>query len=197
MDGPTSELAPSIDEDGETTTPARIAMAALERLIANQDPNVYSKDYAIVYRFCADIEIQINAVHSQSIGTQVHANQYFQRTQQLADERQTLEALLQECKQEVSGLASAAQAVCARLDDLDPVELITELTALKEALLTKRVSQIQYFYAYSVLVVDLQKVLRKMFYKLKAKPELTTAAIKYVLEQLKKQDRPWWKVQQR
>src|SRR4051812_11455482 len=122
-------LAPSVDADGETTTPAREAIAALERLIDGRDPNVVSRDYGIIYQFCADIEIQINAAYTCSEAAKNEATSHFQQMMQLVGEVRTAKSLLDECKKEIAALATSARAVCIRLEELDPTELRAELMA--------------------------------------------------------------------
>jgi hypothetical protein len=190
-------LAPSLDENGDVTTPARIALAALEKLIEGREYGDVQNEYRAIFQFCTDIETEINAAHVSRESARGEARHHFNEAQRLDDERKRLTALVSECHLELACLVTAAQAVCARLDDFDPTELIAELTALKEALCTKRIQQVVHFMNYSILARDLESTLRHMFHRLNAKPKITDAAVKYMFDQLKRLERPWWKIELR
>lgn len=185
-------LAPSVDENGDVTTPAREAMAALEKLIEGRDPGVVLRDHGIIYKFCSDIEIQINAAHAAAQSATAEARTHFQRVMALEGERQELTGILHECKRELVALVTSARAVCNCLERLDPTELRQELSAPEMALNEKRIRQIEHLMQYSVFSLQLDRILRRMFFKLNARPKLTDAAIKWVFEQLKRSEKPWW-----
>ncbi len=104
-------LAPSVGPDGETTTPAREAMAALERLIDGRDPAIVLPDYGIIFRFCSDIEIQINAAYTGAQSAKSEASVHFQQMMRLEGEVRDVKSLLDECKKETAALATSARAV--------------------------------------------------------------------------------------
>jgi hypothetical protein len=186
-------LAPFVDpKTGETTTASRSAVDALERLTENLSPDEKGENYKEILTFLLSIEHEIHHAHSRAEHASFQITAHTQKADILESQCRELRSVLHQAGRDLATLATAARAVCDRLNDLDPAELSEELVALRLALTTKRIEQIEHLLEYSTYSIDIERVIMQMFRRLNAKPKLASAATKWVLEQLKRTQKPWW-----
>ena len=177
----------------EVQTPARIALAALERMCALTDNlDRIHADRAIVSRFLYDAEVEMEGVRQASEYRESQAKIEAGRVLELSKQLMALRGVMHGCSIELAALMTSASALCDRLDDLDASDLCLELRAVRMALSGQRVAAMGRFLDYSVREDEVRAVLRQVLRQLEAKPEVASSTEKWVFEQLRRKARPWW-----
>jgi hypothetical protein len=109
-----------LQSSDEVQTPARVALAALERRCAltdNQD-RVHA-DHAIVSRFLYEVEIEMESVRRASDYRESQATIAGGRVPELDGQLKELCGVMHSCSLQLAALVSSASALCDRLDELD------------------------------------------------------------------------------
>ena len=177
----------------EVQTPGRFALDALERLCALTDSqDRIHADHAIVSRFLYEVEIEMEGVRRASDYRESQATIAGGRVLELDGQLKELRGVMHSCSVQLAALVSSASALCDRLDELDAGDLCLELRAVRLALSGQRVEAMARFLDNSVLETNMRAVLRRILKQLEAKPEVASAAEKWVFEQLRRKARPWW-----
>ena len=160
------------ESNDEVQTPARVALAALERLCTlteNQD-RIHA-DHAIVARFLYESEIEMESVRRASDYRESQATMAGGHVLELDGQLKELRGVMHSCSLQLAALVSSASALCDRLDELNAGDLCLEMRAVRLALSGQRVEAMARFLDNSVLETQVRAALRRILKQLEAKPE--------------------------
>lgn len=186
-------MARPLPDPDEVQTPARIALAALERICSQSEKfDRIHGDQAIVSRFLYDVEIELEAARSVAVYRESQATIASGRVLELDRKLSAAKSALHGCSLELAALATSATALCDRLEDLDAGDLCLEMRAVRIALSGERIETLVSFLADAYPEAQVRTALRKLCKNLELSSEATSAAERSVLEQLRRKAVPWW-----